>query len=169
VIAIVTVAAVLAISFVSSYSVYLGQQRDIAQVKAEIARHNAEIGRLNDELARWEDPAYVRAQARDRLGWVLPGEVGYRVIDADGNVIGGTVSTIDPSDSAANSVWYEALWLSIQTADRPEPSRPGSNPVNPNPAPDQDPGSTGSAEAPNGTSSGEGTDRGGFKTNRSPR
>jgi cell division protein FtsB len=123
--------AVLMISFVSSFSVYLGQQRDIAQTKAEISAHQGEIARLQDELNRWQDPAYIRTQARDRLGWVLPGEVGYRVIDANGEIIGGTVGTLDPQDTAANRIWYEALWLSMQSADRPVPeaSSPPDNPV----------------------------------------
>lgn len=148
--------AVLMISFVSGYSVYLNQQRAIAEAKAEIAAHEAEIYRLNDELRRWQDPAYVRAQARDRLGWVLPGEVGYRVIDADGNVIGGTVDTINPDDSAATRVWYEALWLSIDAADRPVPRTSGSpsvlgpngEPINPEPVDTDDPGQGDTSDSP---------------------
>jgi len=121
-IALVVTVAVLAISFVSSYSVYLGQQRDIAQAKSDIAAREAEIARVQDQLERWQDPAYVRAQARDRLGWVMPGEVGYRVIDADGNVIGGTVAALDtPVDEAVQPVWYETLLESIETADQPTP------------------------------------------------
>ena len=122
IIALVVTAAVLAISFVSSYSVYLGQQRDIAQAKADIAAREAEIARVQDQLERWQDPAYVRAQARDRLGWVMPGEVGYRVIDADGNVIGGTVAALDtPAKETTSLVWYEALLGSIEAADQPVP------------------------------------------------
>jgi len=121
-IALIVTLAVLLISFVSSYSVYLGQQRDIAQTKADIAAREAEIARVQDQLERWQDPAYVRAQARDRLGWVMPGEVGYRVIDADGNVIGGTVAALDtPAEETTSLVWYDALMESIETADEPVP------------------------------------------------
>jgi len=122
IIALVITAAFLLISFVSSYSVYLGQQRDIAQTKANIAARETEIARVQDQLQRWQDPAYVRAQARDRLGWVMPGEVGYRVIDADGNVIGGTVSVLEPPETQqAPGVWYETLMVSIVAADQPVP------------------------------------------------
>src|SRR5690625_6013579 len=38
---------------------------------------------LRAELARWEDPAYVAAQARERLAFVMPGETAYKVIDPD--------------------------------------------------------------------------------------
>ncbi len=121
IIALVATVAVLVISFVSSFSVYLGQQKDIAAVKAEIADHQSEIGRLQDELGRWSDPAYVEAQARQRLGWVMPGEVGYRVIGADGQIIGGTDVTAPAADEPTDQVWYEVLWSSLRTADQPVP------------------------------------------------
>jgi cell division protein FtsB len=130
IIALVVTVAVLAISFVSSYSVYLAQQKDIAATKAEIAEHEAEIARLQDELSRWADPAYVRAQARERLGWVLPGEIGYRVIDADGAIIGGTVGVSDTGEDEAPLVWYDALWTSLATADAPAPD-PAAQPSGP--------------------------------------
>ena len=132
IIALVVTIAVLAISFVSSYSVYLGQQRDIAQAKADIVAREAEIARVQDQLERWQDPAYVRAQARDRLGWVMPGEVGYRVIDADGNVIGGTVAALyNPDKETTSLVWYEALLDSIETADQPVPVPDPNAPTGP--------------------------------------
>jgi len=126
--AVVAVFAVLVISFVSSYSVYLGQLRDIAQAKTDIAASQDEISRLQDELMRWQDPAYVRAQARDRLGWVMPGETGYRVVDENGNVIGGTVD-LEYVDETPVMVWYEALWISLEAADRPVPEPQSDEPV----------------------------------------
>ena len=129
-IALAVTAAVLLISFVSSYSVYLGQQQDIAEARAEIAAHRSEITRLQDELDRWQDPAYVRAQARERLGWVMPGEVGYRVIDENGDVIGGTVGTLDEANAELTTVWYDTLWKSLQAADQPAPD-PSTNPSGP--------------------------------------
>ena len=131
IIALAVTAAVLVVSFVSSFSVYLGQQRDIAATKAEIAAHEEEISRVQDELQRWQDPAYVRAQARDRLGWVMPGEVGYRVIDADGNVIGGTVAVLDQSAAATPQAWYDTLLESIQAADKPAPTPASDLPPTP--------------------------------------
>jgi cell division protein FtsB len=120
-IAVVATFALLLVSFVSSFSVYLGQQRDIAQVREQIAQQRAEIERLQDELERWQDPAYVRAQARDRLGWVMPGEVGYRVVDENGQVIGGTMTDPDGDSAAVSVTWYEALRDSLKVADQPVP------------------------------------------------
>ena len=148
-IALAATFAVLAISFVSSLSVYFGQQRDIAQVKAEILAHQAEIANLQDELNRWQDPAYVKAQARDKLGWVMPGEIGYRVIDADGKLIGGTVSSADAGQAAKAGPWYDTLWASLLAADQPLPDpaaptepviiTPDTRPSTPAPDPSETP------------------------------
>jgi hypothetical protein len=113
--------AVLAITFVSSLSVFFDQQREIIGTKAAVAAQEAEIARLQDQLLRWQDPAYIRAQARDRLGWVMPGEVGYRVIDETGHVIGGTAPAPTPEESDKPTVWYDVLWQSLVTADQPAP------------------------------------------------
>jgi cell division protein FtsB len=128
-VAVAATFAILLISFVSSFSVYLGQQRAIAEVRAEIAGQKTEIGRLQDELERWKDPAYVRAQARDRLGWVMPGEVGYRVIDENGQLVGGTISGIDEAGLNLTLAWYETAWESLVAADQPAPLVDLDNPV----------------------------------------
>ena len=122
IIALVATFAVFLVSFVSGLSVYINQQKDIAQTRAEIAAQQSEIAQLQDELQRWQDPAYVRAQARDRLGWVMPGEIGYRVVDENGEVIGGTVSSLDTTEETEPVVWYEALWSSLVSADQPAPA-----------------------------------------------
>ncbi len=118
-IALAATVAILAISFISSLGVYFGQQHAIAEEQARIDAHNAEITRLQDELERWKDPAYVRAQARERLGWVLPGEIGYRVVDANGQIIGGSVGGAPVEEETTDQVWYEQLWASVQMADEP--------------------------------------------------
>jgi len=122
IIALVAVAAILLVSFVSSLSVYFRQQHQIAATEQAIAADNAAIAQLQDQWARWQDPAYVEAQARDQLGWVMPGEVGYRVVDANGNVIGGLVPAISGQDAAAAGPWYEVLGQSLQAADQPVPT-----------------------------------------------
>ncbi len=122
VIAIIAVIAILAISFVSSLSVYMRQQHEIALTTQQIADRSQSVSDLQDQIARWSDPAYVEAQARDRLGWVMPGETGYRVIDKDGNVIGGLTSADAAEKEAEPGIWYETLWGSLQAADQPAPT-----------------------------------------------
>jgi hypothetical protein len=113
--------AVLGIAYANALTTYLRQQREIAELEAKVAAETASITQLEDALARWEDPDYVRAQARARLGWVLPGETGYRVISADGELLSG------PAEEAARAAaevdlgpWYEQVWSSVKAADADE-------------------------------------------------
>jgi cell division protein FtsB len=119
--ALIAVLAILGISYANSLTVYLRQQREIAELEAEVAGRTANIDRLEDELARWQDPDYVRAEARERLGWVMPGEVGYRVIGVDGELLGGEVEVIgdDVADHTDQGPWYERVWSSIKAVDQP--------------------------------------------------
>ena len=80
---------ILTISYASSLRIYFSQAHDIAATKAEIAERQQRIVDLEGELAKWQDESYVRTQARERLGWVVPGEIGYKVVDADGKPLGG--------------------------------------------------------------------------------
>lgn len=118
----VIVVLALAISFGGSLRIYLSQQHDLAVAEQEIRERSAEIADIQAELARWDDPDYVKAQARDRLGWVMPGETGYRVVGADGKPLGGGVVITSEQRLPAGEhdpVWWDRLWGSVQTADAP--------------------------------------------------
>jgi cell division protein FtsB len=123
-IALAVVILILVISYASSLRVYFAQAHEIAETKAEIAQRTQAIEELQAERTRWDDPDYVKAQARERLGWVVPGEIGYRVVDAKGNPVGGgeqieggTTGTTGPDKSA----WWTKLRDSVAAADDPTP------------------------------------------------
>jgi cell division protein FtsB len=120
---LVVVVILLALSYVSSLRILVAQQHDLAVADHQIAERSAEIDRLEAELARWDDPAYVKAQARDRFGWVMPGETGYRVIGEDGQPLGGGVTITAEQELPAGEhqpVWWDRLWGSVQAADAPK-------------------------------------------------
>ena len=71
-IALLVVVGLLVISFVGSTRIYLDQQSDMATARTQIAERQATIAQLQDELSRWNDPSYIKTQARERLGWVMP-------------------------------------------------------------------------------------------------
>ncbi|GAB3817097.1 septum formation initiator family protein [Tessaracoccus terricola] len=113
------VVAVIAVTLAQSLRVYFVQAEQIAELRAEIEATRAEIDELEDQLARWDDPAFVEAQARERLGWVFPGEVGYRVIGADGEPIGGDSDVFATEEETAPGLWWEKMWGSVAVADQP--------------------------------------------------
>ena len=69
-------------------------QTQIAQLNASIAKSEEQLKDLADEKKRWDDPVFIRAQARDRLFYVMPGEISYLVLDADGLNLSDTSGTV---------------------------------------------------------------------------
>jgi cell division protein FtsB len=122
-IALVAVLLILTISYATSLRIYLSQAHEISATTAEIAERQQRIRDLQDELARWDDEAYVRTQARERLGWVVPGETGYVVVDADGRPLGGgaKINAEAAPEEQPQDAWWSKLWGSVQAADRPAP------------------------------------------------
>lgn len=132
------VVSLLTLSYVGTMRIYLDQRSAMAQARADIAEREAAISKLEDELARWSDPSYIKTQARERLGWVLPGEVGYRVIGADGKVVSGEIGSIKGANDPENQAWYERVWSSVQAADQPVvvvPESASTTVVTPPPSP----------------------------------
>lgn len=66
-------------------------RQQIADMQAQVDAAKKEVADMTIERKRWDDPVYVRSQARQRLYYVLPGEVSYLVMDA------GSVNTSDKS------------------------------------------------------------------------
>lgn len=130
-VALAVVILMLTISYANSLRIYFAQSHQVAATKAEIADRQARIGQLQTELDRWNDPAFVELQARARLGWVVPGEIGFNVVDADGNPLGGGSELSGgtaPVEDQVTEAWYTKLWGSVETADKPAP------PAEPDPA-----------------------------------
>lgn len=115
------VVAILALSYANSLRIMLNQQRDLATANAQIQARQAQLTDLDAQLQRWRDPAYVKSQARAQLGWVMPGETGYRVIGLDGTVMDdpGTTHVIAGADGGAGLRWWDRLATSIAAADLP--------------------------------------------------
>jgi hypothetical protein len=97
---------------------WLAQRSDIADQQARVQALQRQVDELTAERNRWNDPTYVRTQAREKLNFVMPGELGYVVLD-DGQQQRAT----DPAQEAALQAgritgrpWYDVLWQSVQLA-----------------------------------------------------
>ncbi len=123
---LVLVVAVLAVSYASSLKAYLQQRAHIADLKQQIARTSAEIDDLEREKRRWNDDAFVRAQARERFGYVMPGETAYVVLDEDGEPIESRSQLHDPDEVLASEpvAWWEDAWSSVELAGNPPKDQP---------------------------------------------
>jgi cell division protein FtsB len=119
---LVLVLALLMVSYASSMRSYLDQRRHLASLRASIEKSQTEVDRLTREKKRWNDPAYVRTVAHQRFGWVLPGEIGFQVLDDDGKPLGHTdsLSSPDAVTEASRPLWWQSAWGSVVTAGKPE-------------------------------------------------
>ena len=107
--------------------VSLAQRKEIRwqQLKSQIAQRQQRVAELSDELDRWQDPAFVRIQARQRLGWVVPGETGYVVLGPDGKPIDGSnaiESQRADGEKPDADAWWARMWGSVRAADKPAPA-----------------------------------------------
>ena len=57
-------------------------QQKIADMRTQVQQTKDALAQMKTDLKRWDDPVYVRTQARQRLYYVLPGEISYLVMDA---------------------------------------------------------------------------------------
>ncbi|MET0953271.1 MAG: septum formation initiator family protein [Aeromicrobium sp.] len=124
------VVLLLITAYTSTLHAWWEQRADIQTTKAQIATTDRQIAELKDQQQRFDDPAYVKQQAKERFGWVLPGEVGYRVIGSDGKVQGGDVPTLDSPATARAPAWYDKLWGSVKESGK-EPSSEPTTPPDP--------------------------------------
>jgi cell division protein FtsB len=96
----------------------VAQQSRIAALETDVGEREQRVDDLESELARWDDPAFVVAQARQRFTYVMPGEVGYVVLEDPT----ATSPEEDPSGAAAEQVsgsdasWFGTLWDSVELA-----------------------------------------------------
>jgi cell division protein FtsB len=73
---------------------YFVMQTQINQLQAKLDAAKENLENITEEKKRWDDPVYIRAQARDRLFYVVPGEISYLVLDADGLNLSDTSGTV---------------------------------------------------------------------------
>ena len=113
------VLGILAVSYAYPLRAWWEQHSRVAELEAEQESLAGEVAALEAERDRWEDPAFVRTQARERLGLVTPGEIGFVVV---GEGDGPTEVLIGEGDEAVTSVetegpWWSRLLASVEAAD----------------------------------------------------
>jgi cell division protein FtsB len=96
---------------------YLRQQSELNAARAELAEEQATEERLTDELKRWDDPEYVKQQARERIGMAVPGEKQY--VNVGEPKTSQRVTTVEPGEYRQGLPWGDGLWDSVMRASKP--------------------------------------------------
>ncbi len=132
---------------------YLQQRAEISALREDIAVRVAEQDDYTSELARWDDPAYIKQQARDRVSMLMPGETGYWVYGGeelgageDGALAGSGSTTKDPKDTAISAKdatnitvqpWVDSLVEAVRESGQvqAQPAVPGTESTVPGTSP----------------------------------
>jgi cell division protein FtsB len=89
------------------------QRAQIANLEKSVEAQKHDVSTLKGQVARWNDPAYIEAQARNRLLFVFPGEYSYLVIPESGNLLGTSSAPISKHIQTTKIDWVQALTSSI--------------------------------------------------------
>ncbi|MHA7986036.1 FtsB family cell division protein [Rathayibacter sp. CAU 1779] len=95
---------------------YIDQQREIAQLQKNNTDTAATIANLKKQEANWSDPDYIKAQARGRLLFVMPGETSYLVIDDRPPAPKKDASEVSTDIQSTKTDWLSAITGSFFTA-----------------------------------------------------
>jgi cell division protein FtsB len=105
-IATLTVLVLTVVVLAPSLRIFVQQQQQLAQLRADVQAQKDGVKNLESQRARWDDPSYIEAQARERLNYFYPGEYSYLVIDD-----GKTVSTSDGQPISAQVQTTQVDWV----------------------------------------------------------
>jgi cell division protein FtsB len=131
------VICVLTLTIAGPVRTYFAQRTEMSQLTATEAALRRQITDLEQKKVKLGDPAYIAAQARERLGFVKPGDIPFQVQlpSAPGAVAAPGGDTAKPANS---DPWYTSLWHTI--ADQPHlppanvaPPPPPAEPAGPVP------------------------------------
>lgn len=126
------VICVLTLTIAGPVRTYFGQRTEMKQLAATEAALRAQIAELEGQKDKLADPVYIAAQARERLGFVMPGDIPYQVQLPPNS---DAIPADDPADRPASSTdpWYSALWRTIADTPHGPPAEPPAAPPVPGP------------------------------------
>jgi cell division protein FtsB len=103
---------ILALTIAPPVKHYFTQRAQINALKSQLSADNSALQKAREELLLWQDPDYIKSQARERLHFVLPGERQYIVTD-DSTTDSNNTSTKIASALTDGQPWYARLIASI--------------------------------------------------------
>jgi cell division protein FtsB len=118
------VVCVLTLTIAGPVRTYFAQRTEMKQLAASEAALRQQIADLEQQKVKLADPAYIAAQARERLGFVKPGDIPYQV-QLPPTAGTPTEPGGGPVPAASNDPWYTSLWHTIaDTPHGPPPTAP---------------------------------------------
>ena len=120
---VLIVAAILSVMLVPSLYQWWQQERELAQIKTQVAQQQQQNADMQRQLDLWNDPDYISTQARERLGFVRPGETQYTVVDPGPQYQDSALAAAAASTGPARP-WVQQLGILVGKADQPPSATP---------------------------------------------
>jgi cell division protein FtsB len=128
------VVCVLTLTVAGPVRTYFAQRTEMDQLAATEAQLRSQIADLEQQKAKLADPVFIAAQARERLGFVMPGDIPYQV-QLPARAVVPSAPGAQPAAVANGDPWYTSLWHTIADAphnvptplpDAPPTAQPGA-------------------------------------------
>jgi cell division protein FtsB len=94
---------------------YFAQRAQINALSAQVDANRKAVEEARKELELWNDPNYVKSQARARLHYVLPGERQY-ILTNEITLEGSTKSNNVAANVPTGVPWYTRLIATVTEA-----------------------------------------------------
>jgi cell division protein FtsB len=104
---------ILALAIAPPVKHYFSQRAQISALNVQLSLDYKALDAARKELLQWQNPEYVKSQARERLHFVLPGERQY-IVTQDENPTDSTSVAKVASKLADGQPWYSRLVASIR-------------------------------------------------------
>ena len=114
--ALAVVMIAITVMLAPTVKIFFDKKAEIDALNADIAARQAEGDALRQQVSRWQDPNYVKQQARDRINMVMPGETGYWVFGSDEPAGESSSPAGAAAQDPADLPWVDSLWESIRRA-----------------------------------------------------
>lgn len=130
------VVCVLTLTIAGPVRTYFSQRTEMKQLKATEEQLREQIAELEQQKVKLADPVFIAAQARERLGFVMPGDIPFQVQLPPGAVAPGAGPTPQEQNAPSGDPWYTALWHTVADDPHGPPTvAPGAPPPPPPPFP----------------------------------
>ena len=116
------VVCVLTLTIAGPVRTYFAQRTEMNQLAASEAALRRQIADLEQKKGKLGDPAYIAAQARERLGFVMPGDIPFQVQLPPTAAVSPEPGA-QTAKPANNDPWYTALWHTIADTPHLPPAR----------------------------------------------
>lgn len=95
---------------------FLAQRGDIRKAEAAQAQQRDRIAALERRQQELQDPERVKQEARERFGFVMPGETLYTVLRPEESAA-RVARKGKAAPAGPEAPWYSQLWGSVKAAD----------------------------------------------------